>query len=205
MFVMVWFYYISNIWKNQVFLKNRSPDFLLSPFFAQCECAVTRGTAAAKGKRAAAQESPLSHCAWRNASSPKGGRLSCRPLWGMGTTPAGQDPFAEMLFKALFCPGSFLARRREDNILSFLFLSFFICVQLLCKCCASVVHLLCTRAAKNGAAPSISAPSRLCRFCAVLDAHCALCTAHCALKKSAPQGAFSFQVIHRCRSCSGNR
>ena len=39
------------------------------------------------------------------------------------------------LFNPVF-PCSFLARTREDTILSFLFLSFFISVQVLCICCA---------------------------------------------------------------------
>ena len=114
---MVWFYYISNIWKNQVFLKNRSPDFLLSPFFAQCECAVTRGTAAAKGKRAAAQE-----CG----------------MWNVEFGMCGSLCKSKNRFAVRF------PRARAQDILSFLH-SFILykcarVVHLLCKSCASVVH-----------------------------------------------------------------
>ncbi len=139
MFVMVWFYYISNIWKNQVFLKNRSPDFLLSPFFAQCECTVTRGTAAAKGKRAAAQESPLSHCAWRNASSPKGAPFMPSPL-GNGDHACRARPVCGNAVQSPVLP-RFVSRAQARKIFFHsYFLSFFICVQVLCICCASVVH-----------------------------------------------------------------
>ena len=181
---MVWFYYISNIWKNQVFLKNRSPDFLLSPFFAQCECTVhsDAGNRRGKGKESGRAGKPPQSLRLAQCQLPQGERLSCRPLWGMGTTPAGQDPFAEMLFKALFCPGSFPARTRArySFILSFLFLSFFISVQVLCICCAFVVH-------EGG-------KKRRCAQCfrvfPVVQVLCSfgrsLCTVHCALctKKS---------------------
>jgi hypothetical protein len=101
----------------------------------------------------------------------------------MGTTPAEQDPFAEMLFKALFCPGSFLARTRArySFILSFLFLSFFISVQVLCICCAFVVH---EGGKKRRCAQYFRAFPVVQVLCSLGRS---LCTAHCALKKASPR------------------
>ena len=145
MFVMVWFYYISNIWKNQVFLKNRSPDFLLSPFFAQCECAVTRGTAAAKGKRAAAQESPLSHCAWRNASSPKGSAFHAVPSGEWGPRLQGKTRLRKCCSKPCFAPVRFSRAGAKITFFILIILTFLFSVHPLFVRCSPVVRSLFIR------------------------------------------------------------
>ena len=169
-------------------LSRKSAPGAFSVHSAQCAVRSDAGNRRGKGKESSRAGKPPQSLRLAQCQLPQGGAFHAVPSgeWGPrlqgveeGARPAGQDPFAEMLFKALFCPGSFLARRRArySFILSFLFLSFFISVQVLCICCAFVVH---EGGKKRRCAQYFRAfpvVQVLCSFGRSLcTVHCALCT-----------------------------
>ena len=184
MFVMVWFYYISNIWKNQVFLKNRSPDFLLSPFFAQCECTVhsDAGNRRGKGKESGRAGKPPQSLRLAQCQLPQGGAFHAVPSGEWGPRLQGKTRLRKCCSKPCFAPVRF-SRAGAQDILSFFHSSFFLSL-LVCKCCASVVHLLCICCARRRQKTALRPVFPRLPGCAgfvqfwTLTVHCALRTVH---------------------------